>query len=60
MISTDTESEDDRTLVLLHHLDGVEEGEGERGDDHEDGGDGEQVGANPWTLFARCNIFVYA
>ena len=55
-ILTDTQSEDDRPLVLLHHLDRVEEGEGEGGDDHEDGGDGEQVGTNPGTLLARCNI----
>ena len=36
------QSEDDGSLVLLDHLDGEEEGEGEGAEDDEDAGDGEK------------------
>ena len=45
------QSEDDGSLVLLDHLDGVEEGEGEGGDDEKEGDDGHEVTAEAGPLF---------
>ena len=44
--------EDDGPLVLLDHLNGVEEGEGERGHDQDERDDGEQEAAQPGPLLA--------
>ena len=48
------EAEDDGSLVLLHHLDREQEAEGECHEDEEHGGHGQQVGAQPRALLARC------
>ena len=45
-----SQAEDDGSLVLLDHLDGVEEGEGERGDDEKEGDDGHEVTAEAGSL----------
>ena len=45
--------EDDCPLVLLDHLDGVEEREGERGHDQNERDDGQQEAAQPGALLAR-------
>ena len=47
-----SQSEDDGSLVLLDHLDGEEEREGEGAEDDEDAGDGEKEGAETRTLLA--------
>ena len=39
------QSEDDRSLVLLHHLHAVAEGEGQGDEDQDDGEEGEDHGA---------------
>ena len=49
--------EDDGPLVLLDHLDGVEQGEGQRGHDQDERDDGEQEAAQPGALLARCKVF---
>ena len=45
--------EDDGPLILLDHLNSVQEGEGERGHDQNEGHDGEQEAAHPGALVAR-------
>ena len=50
------QSEDDSSLVLLDHLDCVEEGEGEGDDDQEDGEEGEKMTAKTRTFFTSCNV----
>ena len=47
-----TQPEDDGSLVLLDHLDSVEEGEGERGDDEKEGDDSHEVTAEAGSLLA--------
>ena len=37
-----------QTVHYQDDLDGVEEGEGEGDEDHEEGGEGQQVGAHIW------------
>ena len=49
-----SESEDDGSLVLLHHLHHEEEGDGERDHDEEQRADGHDEGADPGTLLANC------
>ena len=49
-----TQPEDDRSLVLLDDLDGHEEGEGQGGHDDQDGGEGEEVGADTRTFLTGC------
>ena len=39
--------------IYLHHLDGVEEGEGQGCRDHQDGTESKQVGANARTLITN-------
>ena len=39
-------------IIHLNNFDSHEEGEGEGGDDHEDRGDGQQVGEKSWALLA--------
>ena len=39
-------------VIDLNNFDSHEEGEGEGGDDHEDRGDGQQVGEKSGTLLA--------
>ena len=41
-----------RKVIDLNNFDSHEEGEGEGGDDHEDRGDGQQVGEKSWALLA--------
>ena len=48
--------EDDCPLVLLDHLDGVEEREGERGHDQNERDDGQQEAAQPGALLARWKV----
>ena len=48
-----TQPEDDGPLVLLDHLDGVEQGEGQRGHDQDERDDSEQEAAQPGALLAR-------
>ena len=45
---------DERSLILidLDNFDSHEEGEGERGNDHQDRGDGQQVREDSRALFA--------
>ena len=51
--------EDDGPLVLLDHLDGEEEGEGEGAENDEDGGDGDEEGAYSRTLLTSCGYKKY-
>ena len=44
------QSEDDGSLVLLNHLDSVEEGQGKCGDDEKEGYDGHEVAAETGSL----------
>ena len=44
------QSEDDGSLVLLDHLDSVEEGQGKCGDDEKEGYDGHEVAAETGSL----------
>ena len=54
-----TQPEDDGPLVLLDHLDGEEEREGEGAENDEDGGDGDEEGAYSRTLLTSCGYKRY-
>ena len=53
-----TQSEDDRPLVLLDHLDAPDEREGESDENEEEGADGEEDSAEVGTLATDSDFFL--
>ena len=47
-----------KAVVDLDYLHDAAEGEGERDEDEQQGDEGQQVGADAWTLLAHCNSTV--